>query len=189
MLGEQLREHRRTFPRFSASAAAVGCGPIIEGQPLTARQEAYLRELEAFEYSGVLPAWERRAAVLDARRLELHDRALAGGLEEAPADLLDLLEDQRTQHQNVSAPAEPPTDAGSTRGPEREEGRERIRNDTDHRASRLLDESPLRNGRATSPRVPPSQVLRANDVPLDLIGNVGFSVVLAVSVKLATWRH
>ena len=136
-LGEQLSEHRRTYPRFSASAAAIGCGPIIEGQPLTARQEAYLRELEDFEASGALPAWERQAAVLDARRFELHDRALAAGLDEVPADLFDLLEDQPPQRQDVRASAEPTAAERRTRGPEREEGGERIRNYTDHQRSAL----------------------------------------------------
>jgi hypothetical protein len=52
------RDHQVAHPRFVASADAVGCGPLVPGQPLTARQEAYVREHEAFEASGVLPAWE-----------------------------------------------------------------------------------------------------------------------------------
>ena len=55
---ETLREHRRTYPRFAASADAIGCGPIVEGQPLTPRQEAYVRELEAFDARGVLELLE-----------------------------------------------------------------------------------------------------------------------------------
>lgn len=35
-------------------------GPIVAGEPLTVRQEAYVREHEAFEASGVLPAWEQQ---------------------------------------------------------------------------------------------------------------------------------
>lgn len=89
------RAHQSAYPRFTASADAVGCGPIIPGQPLTTRQEAYRREHEAFEASGVLSAWERQRAALDARRLELHDRALGAGADTAAADLLELLEDQR----------------------------------------------------------------------------------------------
>lgn len=34
------RAHQPAYPRFTASAAAVGCGPIIPGQPLTQRQAA-----------------------------------------------------------------------------------------------------------------------------------------------------
>jgi hypothetical protein len=46
---ERLRAHHRTYPRFAASAGAIGCGPIAKGQPLTPRQEAYVRELGAQE--------------------------------------------------------------------------------------------------------------------------------------------
>lgn len=93
-LREQLREHWKAYPRFAASAAAIGCGPFVEGQPLTPRQEAYVRELQEFEASGVLPAWEQKNAAFSAERLELHERALAVGLDHEPVDLLDLLEDQ-----------------------------------------------------------------------------------------------
>lgn len=88
------REHQRTYPRFAASAEAIGCGPIIEGQPLTPRQEAYVRELDAFDASGVRATWERQRAALDAERLELHQQALSRGLNQEPLDLLELLEDQ-----------------------------------------------------------------------------------------------
>lgn len=73
-LQERLRAHRRTYPRFAASAAAIGCGRIVEGQPLTPRQEAYVREFDAFDASGVLLAWEKKYAALDVERLELHER-------------------------------------------------------------------------------------------------------------------
>lgn len=102
-LRERLREHRKTYPRFAASAAAVGCGPIIEGQPLTPRQEAYVRELEAFEASAVLPAWEQKLAALEAERLALHQRALDAVGDREPADLLDLLEDQSRHRQPAAA--------------------------------------------------------------------------------------
>lgn len=91
------RAHQSAYPRFAASAAAVGCGPIVPGEPLTPRQDAYLREYQAFEASGVLAAWEERRTALETERLELHLRALgadAGGQEEA-GDLLELLEDQQ----------------------------------------------------------------------------------------------
>lgn len=93
-LRERWRGQQRTYPRFAASAEAVGCGPIIEGQPLTPRQEAYVRELDAFESSGAQTAWEQQRAALDAERLALHERALAAGLNQEPLDLLELLEDQ-----------------------------------------------------------------------------------------------
>lgn len=66
------RAQQSAYPRFVGSAAAVGCGPIVAGEPLTPRLEAYVRELEAFEASGVLPAWEQPRAVLEAERLDLH---------------------------------------------------------------------------------------------------------------------
>lgn len=118
----RMGQHHKAFPRFSASADAVSCGPIVEGQPLTPRQEAYLRELEAFDASGVLPAWERAKGALDAERLELHDRALGAALDHEPADLLELLEDEprdqlaSTQHQETTM---------------------RIRNYTDHQRTAL----------------------------------------------------
>lgn len=93
-LQDRLRARRRTYPRFAASADAVGCGRIVEGQPLTPRQAAYVCELDAFDASGVLPAWQEKYAALDVERLELHERALAAVLDQEPADLLDLLEDQ-----------------------------------------------------------------------------------------------
>lgn len=89
------RAHQSAYPRFTASAAAVGCGPIIPGQPLTPRQEAYVRELEAFKVSGVLPTWEQQRAVLEAERLDLHARALSLEAGAEAGDLLELLEDQQ----------------------------------------------------------------------------------------------
>jgi len=89
------RAHQSAYPRFTASPAAVGCGPIIPGQPLTSRQEAYVREHEAFEASGVLPAWDQRNAALEAERLELHARALGADAGVEAGDLLELLEDQQ----------------------------------------------------------------------------------------------
>jgi conjugative relaxase-like TrwC/TraI family protein len=56
------------------------------------------------------------------------------------------------------------------------------------RAARLLDEDPTQWARNLTTG-PPAQVLRASDVPLDLIGDVGVRVVSAVSEKRATWRH
>jgi hypothetical protein len=89
------RQHQSAYPRFTASAAAVGCGPIVAGEPLTARQEAYVREHEAFEASGVLRAWEKRRADLDAERLDLHGRAMGLSAGSEAGDLLELLDDQR----------------------------------------------------------------------------------------------
>ncbi|MEI2808725.1 MAG: hypothetical protein V9F00_00510 [Nocardioides sp.] len=89
------RQHQSAYPRFTASAAAVGCGPIVTGEPLTARQEAYVREHEAFEASGVLLAWERQRAQLDAERLGLHGQAMGLSAGSEAGDLLELLDDQR----------------------------------------------------------------------------------------------
>jgi hypothetical protein len=89
------RAHQSAYPRFTASAAAVGCGPIVPGEQLTPRQEVYVRELEAFEVSGVLPAWEQQRAVLEAERLDLHARALSLEAGAEAGDLLELLEDQQ----------------------------------------------------------------------------------------------
>ena len=101
------REHQSAYPRFTASAAAVGCGPITAGEPLTPRQEAYVRELEAFESSGVLPAWEQRRAALDYERQELHARALSLDVGGEAGDLLELLEDQQLGQDLTAASAEP----------------------------------------------------------------------------------
>ncbi|QIX27005.1 hypothetical protein ncot_10675 [Nocardioides sp. JQ2195] len=106
-LRERMREHRRTYPRFAASAEAVGCGPIIEGQPLTPRQEAYVHELAAFEASGVLQAWEKDHDALDAERLALHELALPPGRDREPVDLLDLIEDQHLGHEASTDAAKP----------------------------------------------------------------------------------
>jgi hypothetical protein len=88
------RDHQVAYPRFVASADAIGCGPIVSGQPLTPRQEAYVCEHEDFEASGVLPAWEQRRAVLDAEWLGLHARALRVDADSEAGDLLELLDDQ-----------------------------------------------------------------------------------------------
>ncbi len=91
---DRWREHQSAYPRFTASAAAVGCGPIAAGEPLTERQEAYMREHEAFEASGVLPAWEQQRAELDAERLGLHGQAMGLSAGSEAGDLLELLADQ-----------------------------------------------------------------------------------------------
>ena len=105
---ERMREHRRTYPRFAASADAIGCGPIVEGQSLTPRQEACVRELDAFDANGALLAWEQRYAALDVERLDLHERALSAILDQEPADLLELLEDQRLRKPALLPPAPRP---------------------------------------------------------------------------------
>jgi len=56
------------------------------------------------------------------------------------------------------------------------------------RAARLLGEDPTQWARDLTTGSP-AQVLRASDVPLDLIGDVGTRVVSTVSEKRATWRH
>ena len=88
------RDHQVVYPRFVASADAIGCGPIVPGQAPTPRQKAYVGEHEAFEASGVLPAWEQKRAVLDAERLGLHARALFVDADSEAGDLLELLDDQ-----------------------------------------------------------------------------------------------
>jgi hypothetical protein len=108
-------EHRSAYPRFTASAAAVGCGPIVPGEPLTPRQEAYMRELEAFEASGVLPAWEQRREALDAKRMELHARALCADGRAEAGDLLELLEDQQLGQSVAPFAAEPMRPIGEDR--------------------------------------------------------------------------
>lgn len=134
-LQNRLRAHRTTYPRFAASAAAIGCGRIVEGQPLTPRQEAYVRELDAFDASGVLPAWEKKRAALDVERLELHERALAAVLDQEPADLLDLLEHQHHSPRATETSAAP--EQTTTSGNDRQEGPMRIRNYTDHQRTAL----------------------------------------------------
>jgi hypothetical protein len=87
------RDHQSGYPRFAASAAAVGCGPIVPGRPLTPRQQAYMRELDAFEASGALSTWEQKEAALEAERLSLHAQALPLDAASEAGDLLELLED------------------------------------------------------------------------------------------------
>jgi hypothetical protein len=99
------RAHQSAYPRFTASAAAVGCGPIIPGEPLTPRQQAYVREHEEFEASGVLPAWEQQKTALESERLGLHDQALRAKSVEEAGDLLELLDDQQLGQPLAAAPA------------------------------------------------------------------------------------
>lgn len=110
------RDHQVAYPRFVASADAIGCGPIVPGQPLTPRQEAYVREHEAFEASGVLPAWEQKRAVLDAERLGMHARALSVDADSEAGDLLELLDDQKVdgsaEKLGTAAVAAPPSSTG-----------------------------------------------------------------------------
>lgn len=139
---ERLRAHHRTYPRFAASADAIGCGPIVKGQPLTPRQEAYVRELDAFEASGVLPAWEEKSAELDVQRLELHGRALAAVLDQEPPDLLDLLEDRHLSQPAPKAAIEPERRTRAhgettTSGSDRQVEPMRIRNYTGHQRTAL----------------------------------------------------
>lgn len=88
------REHQRAYPRFIPSAAAVGCGPIVPDTPLTASQETYQRDLEAYETSGVLPAWKQKRSDLEAEHRHLHAQSLPLGSTSEPEDLLELLNDQ-----------------------------------------------------------------------------------------------
>lgn len=108
---ESLREHRRTYPRFAASADAIGCGPMIEGQALTLRQEAYLRELDAYDASGALQAWEQKHADLEVERLDLHARALSTVFDQEPADLLELLDEKHLGKPALVPPAPRPRQA------------------------------------------------------------------------------
>ena len=94
-LRERWRDHQLAYPRFVASADAIGCGPIVPVQPPTPRQKAYVCEHEAFKASGVLPAWEQKRALLDAERLGLHARALSVDADSEAGDLLELLDDQK----------------------------------------------------------------------------------------------
>jgi len=98
------RQHQSAYTRFTASAAAIGCGPIVGGEPLTVRQEAYVREHEAFEASGVLPAWQQQRAELDAERLGLHGQAMGLSAGSEAGDLLELLDDP--QLEGVTYPAD-----------------------------------------------------------------------------------
>ena len=72
-----------------------GAGRSSRASRFTPWQEHYVRELEAVEVSGVLPAWEQQRAVLEAERLDLHARALSLEAGAGAGDLLELLEDQQ----------------------------------------------------------------------------------------------
>lgn len=104
------RDHQRAYPRFIPTADAVGCGPVVPDTPLTPSQEAYQRELEAFENSGVLPAWKQKRSDLEAEQRNLHSQALPLGSTSEPEDLLDLLDDQ-TVRAGVTRKAAAPTAA------------------------------------------------------------------------------
>lgn len=121
-LRQRLLEHRRTYPRFAATAQAVGCGPIVAGRPLTPRQEAYIRELEAFDASGVLPDWEQTYAALNAERLALHEQALSAVLDHEPDDLLELLEDDHLRRSAGRTPAEQEREARAQEARRDQEG-------------------------------------------------------------------
>ena len=110
-LRQRLGDHRRSYPRFAATAQAVGCGPIVAGRPLTPRQEAYIRELEAFVASGLLPDWEQTYTALDVERLALHEQALSAVLDHEPDDLLELLEEDHLSRSAGGTPTEPEREA------------------------------------------------------------------------------
>lgn len=82
-----------------------------------------MREHEAFEASGVLPAWQQKRAVLDAERLGLHARALSVDADSEAGDLLELLDDQKVagsaEKLGTAAAAGPPssTDRPALRPP------------------------------------------------------------------------
>jgi hypothetical protein len=73
-----------------------------------------VREHEAFEASGVLPAWEEKRAALDAQRLALHGQALTlegrlrGGLANAVIIVRRLLRNAWTTHRWDTRPARCP---------------------------------------------------------------------------------
>jgi len=77
---ERWRDHHRTYPRFVASADAVGCGPVGPGRPLTPRQEAYWRELDAWNASGVLPGLAGAQGQARRRAAEVARAGAAAGL-------------------------------------------------------------------------------------------------------------
>lgn len=95
--------HQSAYPRFTASAATTSCGPCAATGPLTERQVLYVCELEAFDASGVLSAWQERRDILDADRLSLHARALWYDAGSEAFDLLDLLEVQQSEHTPTAA--------------------------------------------------------------------------------------
>lgn len=83
------RQHSGAYRRFTASAAAVGCGPCPEFGPLTQRQAGYAEELPAWEASGVGAEW--RATIAKERSL-LHARVFPLACSDEPVDLLELLD-------------------------------------------------------------------------------------------------
>ena len=61
--GARWRANQFAYPRFTASAAAVGCGPISPASRLR-RARRRMCEQEEFETSGVLPAREQQKTAL-----------------------------------------------------------------------------------------------------------------------------
>jgi len=89
-LRRRWNQYQARYPRFVASAEAMGCGPLPRSGPLTARQAMYVEE-EAFGASGGLEAWQANTADIETERVRLHDRALPLASSDDSTDLLELL--------------------------------------------------------------------------------------------------
>ena len=109
-LRRRWNKHQASYPRFTASGAAAGCGRFPAFGPLTERQTKYAREMEAWEASGVLSMWKAAKALIAQERDRLHDRALPLTASDEPIDLLELLTQPPT-------PAQRPALAPQPRGP------------------------------------------------------------------------
>jgi hypothetical protein len=118
-LRRRWNKHQSIYPRFTASAAAAGCGPFPRSGPLTERQAKYAEELEAWEASGVLPSWEAKKAVIEQERSRLHDRALPLAASDEPVDLLELLAQTPapTQRPAIAPPPPSPRPASEREAP------------------------------------------------------------------------
>ena len=92
-LRRRWNHHQSAYPRFAASAAAVGCGPFPKVGPLTQRQTRYADELAEWEASGLKEAWAAEKSEIETERARLHDLALPLSVNNEAVDLLELLDE------------------------------------------------------------------------------------------------
>lgn len=99
--------HQAAYPRFTASAAAAGCGPFPKVGPLTERQTRYAEEMAEWQSTGLEQAWAVEKSVIESERARLHDLAFPLTVGNEPVDLLELL-DQVSGEQPLRPAIAPP---------------------------------------------------------------------------------
>lgn len=92
-LRKRWHRHPSAYPRFAASAAAVGCGPFPKVGPLTQRQTRYAEELADWGSNALEQAWVAEKSEIETQRARLHDLALPLSVNNEAVDLLELLDE------------------------------------------------------------------------------------------------